>query len=230
MAEPMIVWAARHGFTEMVAARISDGDDLNAVGAEKKSAIFYAVTSKNTILINLLIKRKANLNLLDIYGKAPIHYCENDSEIEMSLLNFGSMSRQGFDEAEAENKRALEIEAKTRLERQKQMEIERIESERSQLIEKHTKFLKSIGKEYKGVKEHSQIRERRITYCWSCHGSLDNAIDLECNACGWILCRCGACGCGRGQSLSSSPSIHYNPEIKITQPSYIRRYEDDVPF
>jgi hypothetical protein len=25
---------------------------------------------------------------------------------------------------------------------------------------------------------------------------LDNAVDVECVACDWIICVCGACGCG----------------------------------
>jgi hypothetical protein len=36
----------------------------------------------------------------------------------------------------------------------------------------------------------------RVTYCYICGSKLDNALDKECGRCGWIVCSCGACGCG----------------------------------
>ncbi len=36
---------------------------------------------------------------------------------------------------------------------------------------------------------------RRVAHCFRCGGELDNSIDKECEACGWIVCNCGACGC-----------------------------------
>ena len=55
------------------------------------------------------------------------------------------------------------------------------------------------GCEWKGVRKVDMTatgRRHRVTKCWDCKEHLDNAIDLECVACGWILCQCGACGCG----------------------------------
>ena len=46
--------------------------------------------------------------------------------------------------------------------------------------------------------ERLEERDRRVTNCHSCGKTLDNGIELECEACGWILCDCGACGCGFG--------------------------------
>lgn len=63
------------------------------------------------------------------------------------------------------------------------------------LIQRHRDHLVKMGKEYKG----SRIVEptvHRTAKCWNCHEPLDNAADLECNSCGWIVCSCGACGCG----------------------------------
>ena len=60
--------------------------------------------------------------------------------------------------------------------------------------EKHKINLAHFGKEWKGVRTISQ--QHRTTHCWFCKDSLDNTTDLECKACGWILCPCGACGCG----------------------------------
>lgn len=59
----------------------------------------------------------------------------------------------------------------------------------------HKKRLEMLGLPYKGVNLHS-TKKHRATHCYACREDLDSAIDLECVACGWILCKCGACGCG----------------------------------
>lgn len=62
---------------------------------------------------------------------------------------------------------------------------------------KHEKRLRMLGLEYakvRIVKEGSA--KRRITHCYNCKLHLDNRIDIECCKCGWIICDCGACGCG----------------------------------
>lgn len=63
------------------------------------------------------------------------------------------------------------------------------------IAEKHRKFLDSRSKPNKGVKGSG--RKHRHSHCYNCTTPVDNAVDLECNACGWIICSyCGACGCG----------------------------------
>lgn len=64
------------------------------------------------------------------------------------------------------------------------------------LEERHKRRLEELGAPYRGVRKATRERPRRITHCYQCSTELDNAIDLECIACGWILCNCGACGCG----------------------------------
>lgn len=32
--------------------------------------------------------------------------------------------------------------------------------------------------------------------CWQCHRPLSNSFGMECVACHWFICTCGACGCG----------------------------------
>lgn len=59
----------------------------------------------------------------------------------------------------------------------------------------HSAHLKVHGIASKGTRPRSKQRPVRITNCWSCKRNLDSIIDLECCNCGWILCRCGACGC-----------------------------------
>lgn len=43
-------------------------------------------------------------------------------------------------------------------------------------------------------------QSRRLTHCYSCKVSLDSAHDLQCTRCKWMICTCGACGCGYGRT------------------------------
>jgi len=67
------------------------------------------------------------------------------------------------------------------------------------LEERHKLILQGLGLEWKGVRTPSKERapsRQRVTHCYLCKHPLDSTVDKECVACGWILCRCGACGCG----------------------------------
>jgi hypothetical protein len=59
----------------------------------------------------------------------------------------------------------------------------------------HRRRLERLGLAYSGARK-STGKVLRVTHCWDCKKHLDNSIELECNSCGWILCECGACGCG----------------------------------
>ena len=67
---------------------------------------------------------------------------------------------------------------------------------RETLVERHQTALEASGHTYLGVRASSASHSRRITHCYACKQHLDNTIDIECVACGWILCLCSACGCG----------------------------------
>jgi hypothetical protein len=71
------------------------------------------------------------------------------------------------------------------------------ERERLELLERHTQYLASRGLTGDGTRVASTGRSHRTPPCWRCQKHLDNSIDVECVACGWIICSCGACGCGR---------------------------------
>lgn len=75
--------------------------------------------------------------------------------------------------------------------------VQREQIARREIEEKHKIFLKNRAKPFLGTRDRSNFLPPRATHCWACHGSLDSTVNLECVACGWILCTCGACGCGR---------------------------------
>lgn len=61
----------------------------------------------------------------------------------------------------------------------------------------HSNFLKQRGLPVCGVRKKPPGKFHRVTHCWSCKNPLNNEVDIECVECGWIICRCGACGCAR---------------------------------
>lgn len=106
-------------------------------------------------------------------------------------LDNGTFVREELSRISAEK---LKIEQAEVLERLKTKQAK--ELQRSQLIERHRKYLASVDFQYLGTNLGSK-KERRITHCWRCWDRLDNSINIECASCHWILCECGACGCGR---------------------------------
>lgn len=73
---------------------------------------------------------------------------------------------------------------------------ERASIQRERLPERHKARMVREGLPYLGIRQRT-VSEHRITHCYSCKSELDNAADVECAACGWIICRiCAACGCG----------------------------------
>ena len=109
---------------------------------------------------------------------------QDDSKAEEILQYFVEQRRIVNEKAEAERaQRAKEIAER---EAQKARELE----------ERHRAKVEGLGLPWRGLRK-SKKRPLRVTHCWSCKGHLDNSVDVECNTCGWILCRCGACGCGR---------------------------------
>ncbi|HIA01094.1 MAG TPA: DUF3553 domain-containing protein [Myxococcales bacterium] len=67
--------------------------------------------------------------------------------------------------------------------------------ERQDLVNRHREFFKSCGIEYLGTRE-AGFRQPRTPDCFACKCPLDSTIQDECLGCRWILCNCGACGCG----------------------------------
>ena len=66
------------------------------------------------------------------------------------------------------------------------------------IIEKnHQEFLKEKEiADPENIKTFYGKKDRRITHCYRCQDDLDSFNNLSCEKCKWILCPCGACGCG----------------------------------
>jgi hypothetical protein len=76
---------------------------------------------------------------------------------------------------------------------------------RKTLPERHSKYLIELGKPDAGLRQASQVSPHRESVCYRCGEPVDNRVDLECTACGWIVCHsCAACGCGHEASRDSS--------------------------
>lgn len=78
---------------------------------------------------------------------------------------------------------------------------------RETLPERHRQFIEGRRVEFKGLRPIT--RTHRVSHCYVCKTIVDNAVDLECISCGWIVCtECAACGCGyTGVAALSNPSL-----------------------
>ena len=70
-----------------------------------------------------------------------------------------------------------------------------IEFKREKTITLHKTRLNNLHLPYRGTKKSTT--QSRTANCWACWSALNNYCDDECCVCGWIICQCGACGCGR---------------------------------
>lgn len=60
----------------------------------------------------------------------------------------------------------------------------------------------------------SNQKKQRKTHCWNCKKYLETGLFLECSSCGWLVCRCGACGCGRDENSESKHKVESDPQFK----------------
>jgi hypothetical protein len=73
------------------------------------------------------------------------------------------------------------------------------------LPERHREYLSGLGKPDAGLRAASLIRPHRVSACYQCGEPVDNKVDFECAACGWIVCNsCAACGCGHETPAGSN--------------------------
>jgi hypothetical protein len=89
----------------------------------------------------------------------------------------------------AEARRQFEFRLKQKEEAKAKLEDE--------LRERHKAFLKKKGLRFSEVKFVEQQKSPRITNCYNCSNkNLRSDVNLICISCGWLICSCGACGCG----------------------------------
>jgi hypothetical protein len=77
---------------------------------------------------------------------------------------------------------------------------EGVERQRESILEAHREYLESQNLPYAGVRNSDQpgtgaVANRRRLSCMRCGIALDDFVHARCEACGTILCSCGACGC-----------------------------------
>jgi hypothetical protein len=105
-----------------------------------------------------------------------------------------------------DERRALAIEQYLQWKEVKGKEFLRLEPERDQrraveaierkeAIARHRAQIEKLGFEYRGVEEFSD-KQHRATHCYRCKKGLLSTLHIKCMRCGWLICECGACGCG----------------------------------
>jgi hypothetical protein len=84
---------------------------------------------------------------------------------------------------------------KLKLERE-HAEIERVQGK---ALDNHRRLFEGLSMPYPGVRPIQSLRHLN-QYCWNCKNKIDTRMVFECKACAWIVCQCGACGCGYPKS------------------------------
>lgn len=73
--------------------------------------------------------------------------------------------------------------------------VSKAQVEVDEFIANHKRRVEAKGVKDLGTKKVVSLKHR-YTSCYSCALPLDSYRDLECSACGWIICTCATCGCG----------------------------------
>ena len=75
----------------------------------------------------------------------------------------------------------------------------KLRRDKDSLIQYHKEFLAERDIPYVGIMLNTHRTTVREASCYDCSSVLDSSFDACCKACSWILCFCGACGCGHPQ-------------------------------
>jgi hypothetical protein len=122
-------------------------------------------------------------------------YAASRTEVEAILEQLRELYKRDnspFNEQFLTDIRAAKLSA--RIITRADLDREAVERERRSIVAAHEAFLDRRGLPIRGTR--LGLGQRRITHCYNCKNHLDNAVDVECDGRGWIICRCGACGCG----------------------------------
>ena len=74
-SQTALMIAARNGYEQMASDLIKGGAEIDAVDANKDTALHYASQFKNPRLVELLLEAGANPNLKDKFGETPLVKC-----------------------------------------------------------------------------------------------------------------------------------------------------------
>ena len=66
---------------------------------------------------------------------------------------------------------------------------------REMAVAAHSDFLSARGVPQSTAGKPKKS-SHRVAKCPNCGRKFGDAIEMECAACHWIICACGACGCG----------------------------------
>ena len=138
----------------------------------------------------------------DSIDKKKTAFTKGKAEVEQILENMEAIYRK--DQALFEDTVLAEIRtAKVCVGLITRSDLERLESEQQKkaVISAHKAYLKKHRIGHKGTR--LGFTKRAEPECFECKRSNDGSIDLECNICGWVICSCGACGCGLAKEKAS---------------------------
>jgi hypothetical protein len=185
----------------------SDNDKHSLIQIMGNNKILYGVFS------HIEVDKHWNENIKTIHTVVSFKEDDNLKDHAVQIVNVRQQKEQERKIKEEERRikeleRQKEIESlrKERLAQLKIMEKERREKAEQIKLNNRIYMTQVITGEIKPksvsiidvLLSPFEVKRHRHTHCFDCKKHLDSDLDIKCTNCGWLLCRCGACGCTYG--------------------------------
>lgn len=149
----------------------------------KENGILMYETSNGLILFDQRIQKELNIN-----------------EVLLYVNKFNNIENYDKNEIKEDIKKNRKKEINPNEKKQLIINYNKYILNIKNVEDNHKKNLKSFNLPSASIK-FVKKQKFRASNCWCCKKKIDNKINFECTSCGWILCDCGACGCGYYENI-----------------------------
>lgn len=105
---------------------------------------------------------------------------------------------------------------------------ERVDIERVQKVRESFSSLRKEKNLPEAELREANHKRHRVTHCYSCRCGLETGLYLECSVCNWLVCECGACGCGYSGAKPANRDMEYDGnENTGYDDSHVEENDDD---
>lgn len=144
---------------------------------------------------------------IDVFYREKLHNLRASADLCSDILEWKVETARSAAELADKLGREAELRKLEKIEAEKEAaeraeEARRIASVQKlrRSVENHERMMKAANKPYKGF-SHANKSSGRSSWCWRKCGELYSHSSYECVACGWLICKCGACGCTKIEEL-----------------------------
>ena len=185
----------RFDYTSLVDIKFLISQNINTFDSDSfKSKLFKKVDILQDEYIEWKQEQALKQKQKNEKEQARIQKKEKEEEEEKEILKQKKIKKEKEEIEEERARNDMKERARLRSEEKEREELKKQKEREEEAIVNHRKNINSLGVNYLGTS--FALKKRRTPNCYGCKAGLDNAVDLECNLCHWVICHCGACGCG----------------------------------